>query len=101
MDKYMDDETLALWKIWEQTDEDRAAIAQYFSDKEAWWAGVQRDRQIAETDTRNESAPIAIEIALDAEEPATARNLFPVWEASEPMGDALRIATARAHLEAA
>jgi hypothetical protein len=54
---YMDDITFALWLLWGQTDEDRAAIAQWRADCEAVGREQERARVIAETDTVRERTP--------------------------------------------
>lgn len=94
--RYMGDETLAVWLVWGQTDEDRAAIAEWHAECAAVAAGHERAREIELTDTRSE-APTPTPTTFTA-----TVSLFPTWEApAAPMIDALRIAVARAHLEAA
>lgn len=76
---------VALWLIWGQTEEHRAAIAELEADGRAAAAGALRALEITERDTR-EATPV----------PVTARVLFPVWEREASMQDAVC-----AHLEAA
>lgn len=76
--------------LYGQTEADRAAIAQWNADCEAVAHGALVAKRIQETPTRDET-PL----------PPTARVLFPIWEAQEPLADAVRVALARAHLEAA
>lgn len=51
---YMSDIEARLWLIWGQTDEDRAAIAQWWADCEAVGRREAIARAIAETDTQDE-----------------------------------------------
>lgn len=78
--------TMADYRNYEPTVEDLLAIQEFWDECAAVQANQARARQIAETDTRDESAP------------ATAHVLFPIWNAETPMHDAL---AQLAHLEVA
>jgi hypothetical protein len=78
------------WLLHGQTAEHRAAVAAFFAECDAAAQKAELARVVDATDTRDETPA-----------PKTARVLFPVWEAQEPLADALRLAVARANLEAA
>ena len=69
-ERYMDEESLALFLNWEQTDEDRSAIREFFADSERVAAQEAVARRIAATDTvseRIEVSPLELAIAALAE----------------------------------
>lgn len=71
--------TLDDYQDYQPTVEDLLAIQEYFEAEQLARAGLLRAREIAETDTRDESAPLP-----------TVHRLFPIWEAPNEMSDAYR-----------
>jgi hypothetical protein len=83
--------------LWGITDESEREMQEWREECAARAAHEARAKAIDGTDTREE---LRLEPTAITPVP-TARVLFPIWEAEAPLETAIKLATARAHLEAA